>query len=148
MIGIVVTGHGSFATGLTSSVRLIAGEPTQYETVDFLPEDSVETLTEKLREAFSQLASCKEGILVFTDLTGGSPFKAAAELSMQAGEQKIVVLSGTNLGMLIEANMMRQFTEDDVVTFADHMVETGRSLPMRFEFKEPTHEESADGEGI
>lgn len=148
MIGIVVTGHGNFATGLTSSVKLIAGEPKQYEAVDFLPTDSTETLTKKLQAAFARLADCKEGILVFTDLTGGSPFKAAAELSVRAHEVKIVVLSGTNLGMLIEANMMRQFTEDDIVTFADHIVETGASLPLRFELQEARPAENTEEDGI
>ena len=27
MIGLIVTGHGHFASGLTSSLKLIAGEP-------------------------------------------------------------------------------------------------------------------------
>lgn len=27
MIGLIVTGHGNFASGLTSSLKLIAGEP-------------------------------------------------------------------------------------------------------------------------
>ena len=36
MIGILVTGHGNFATGISSSVKLIAGMPEKYEMVDFL----------------------------------------------------------------------------------------------------------------
>lgn len=51
MIGLIVTGHGNFATGITSSFRLIAGESPDYEAVDFLPEDSIEMLTEKLKNA-------------------------------------------------------------------------------------------------
>ncbi len=46
MIGLIVTGHGNFATGITSSLRLIAGEPHDYQAVDFLPEDSIDLLTE------------------------------------------------------------------------------------------------------
>ena len=42
MIGLIVTGHGNFATGITSSLRLIVGEISDYEAVDFLPEDSIE----------------------------------------------------------------------------------------------------------
>lgn len=44
MIGMIATGHGSFATGITSGLKLLAGEPQDYETVDFLPEDSAEAL--------------------------------------------------------------------------------------------------------
>ena len=42
MIGLIVTGHGNFATGLTSSLKLIAGDPQYYVAVDFPQEYSVE----------------------------------------------------------------------------------------------------------
>ena len=35
MIGIIVCGHGHFATGLTSSLHLIMGEQENYIAVDF-----------------------------------------------------------------------------------------------------------------
>ena len=35
MIGLIVTGHGHFATGLTSSIDLIAGPQDNYVAVDF-----------------------------------------------------------------------------------------------------------------
>ncbi|MDD5851651.1 PTS sugar transporter subunit IIA [Galactobacillus timonensis] len=148
MIGIVVTGHGNFASGLTSSVKLIAGEPENYEAVDFLPTDSSEDLEAKLKAAFEKLSGCTEGILVFTDLTGGSPFKISAELSMTLKGPKIAVVSGTNLGMLIEANMSRTFTDASVDDFADQIVETGKSLPIHYVYQDPVHEEPEDGEGI
>ena len=53
MIGIVVTGHGNFATGLTSSVKLIAGMPECYQTVDFVQENSVDDLEANINEAIS-----------------------------------------------------------------------------------------------
>ena len=31
MIGMIATGHGSFATGITSGLKLLAGEPQDYE---------------------------------------------------------------------------------------------------------------------
>lgn len=51
MIGIVVTGHGHFASGLTSSVELIGGKPEHYHAVDFVQEDSTDDL-EKIRSGF------------------------------------------------------------------------------------------------
>ena len=67
MIGIIVTGHGSFATGITSGLKLLAGETAYYEAVDFLPEDSVEALTEKLLRAVEALSGL-EGILILTHI--------------------------------------------------------------------------------
>ena len=37
MIGLIVTGHGHFATGLTTSLNLIAGDAKDYVAVDFDP---------------------------------------------------------------------------------------------------------------
>ena len=67
MIGMIATGHGSFATGITSGLKLLAGEPQDYETVDFLPEDSAEALAQKLDAAYERLSGC-EGIVIFADL--------------------------------------------------------------------------------
>ena len=47
MIGLIVTGHGHFASGLTSSLKLIAGEPKNYAAVDFEETDSTEDLAKK-----------------------------------------------------------------------------------------------------
>ena len=44
MIGMIVTGHGSYATGITSGLKLLAGEPENYVPVDFLEDDSLEIL--------------------------------------------------------------------------------------------------------
>ena len=38
MIGLIVTGHGNFGSGLTSSLNLIAGEQENYQYVDFTKE--------------------------------------------------------------------------------------------------------------
>lgn len=50
MIGLIVTGHGNFATGLTSSLKLIAGEPKNYVAVDFLESYSVDDLEREFKK--------------------------------------------------------------------------------------------------
>ena len=96
MVGIIVTGHGNFATGLTSSVKLIAGMPELYETVDFVQEDSVEDLETNLNAAIDNLKEdCKEGILIFTDLVGGSPFKTSVEISLTREEKSLFLVAQT-----------------------------------------------------
>lgn len=129
MIGMLVTGHGHFATGLASSVKLIAGEPEKFELVDFVEEYSVEDLRRELNAAMDRLSDCS-GILVFSDLPGGSPFKTAVEVSMERKED-IRVLAGTNLGMLIEISMARGFVEsmDDLLNMA---INTGKDQVVTF----------------
>lgn len=143
MIGILVTGHGNFATGLTSSVKLIAGLPQNYEAVDFLESYGVEELAEKLSEAMDRLSGC-EGILVFSDLAGGSPFKTAVEVGMTKGK-RVEVLAGTNLGMIIELSMARGFIEDmDILV--NMALDTGKSQVVKFKLKK--HVEVCDEDGI
>ena len=48
MIGLIVTGHANFGSGMTSSVNLIAGEQEAYRYVDFLPTYGTEELTEEI----------------------------------------------------------------------------------------------------
>ena len=48
MIGIILTGHGNFATGMMSSVKLIAGTPEHFKAVDFPEGDSTENLAKNL----------------------------------------------------------------------------------------------------
>ena len=51
MIGILVTGHGNFASGLTTALELLAGPQEAYQAVDFLPEHSADELKEKMQKA-------------------------------------------------------------------------------------------------
>lgn len=141
MIGLVVTGHGNFATGLTSSLKLIAGEPKNYVAVDFLESYSVEDLERELNKAFDELKDC-EGILVLSDLGGGSPFKTAVTIGFPKGNVEVV--AGTNLPMLIEVNMGRQFVED-LNMLTEMALNTGKDQVVRYEFKPVEQEIPEDG---
>lgn len=144
MIGIIVTGHGNFATGISSSVKLIAGPQENYEAVDFLEGDSGEDLKEKLASAVERLAGCGE-ILVFSDLIGGSPFQTAAKMSMDS-EKQMEVMSGTNVGMLLECIMMREGAEH-AAELVQAALDTGENQVLHFTYSSPSGQEE-DSEGI
>ena len=143
MIGLIISGHGHFATGLSSSVELIAGKPELYVPVDFEATDSTETLRNKFESALEELKDC-ESILFLTDLLGGSPFKVAVETTMEHSEKEMRVLAGTNLGMIIEGNLVRQFSES-VDVLADQLVETGHNQTMKYVLTTREEVESEDG---
>lgn len=130
MTGIIVTGHGSFATGITSGLKLLAGELECCEAVDFLPEDSIELLTEKLEAAVKRLGSC-EGILILADLTGGSPFNVSLRLKL-GSERKIEVIGGTNLPVLLDSYMSRAMISD-TTQLAVSSLSNGREQLIRYE---------------
>ena len=130
MTGMIVTGHGSFATGITSGLKLLAGEPQRYEAVDFLPEDSVESLTEKLAGAAERLGEC-DGIIIYADLTGGSPFNAAIRMKMEKG-RVLEVIGGANLPVVLDGYMTRDMA-GDVKSLAEAGVEAGRAAMVWFQ---------------
>lgn len=130
MIGIIVTGHGNFATGLTSGLKLLAGETEYYEAVDFEPEDSIEALTVKLQEATERLKGC-QAIAVFADLTGGSPFNVASRLKMAGTFCPLEVAGGTNLPVVLQAYLSRTMASD-VTSLVNSSLEAGKGQMIRF----------------
>ena len=141
MIGLIVTGHANFGSGMTSSVNLIAGEQEAYRYVDFLPTYGTEELTEEIAKAMDELKDC-EGIIIFTDLMGGSPFNVAASLGH--GKENVRIDAGTNLPMLVEIVMSRKFM-DDLDGLVESVLETGKEQVTKYEFKQVVQEESEDG---
>ena len=130
MVGIIVTGHGNFATGVLSAAKLIAGTPEKLIGIDFTENDTVETLEEKIKKGIEELDT--EEILVLADLAGGSPFKVSATIGVSS-DKNIKVLSGTNLGMIIETALLRDGKNlKEVVAFAK---ESGVSSIQEFEMK-------------
>ncbi len=144
MVGLLITGHGHFATGLGSSLRLITGNAENIVYVDFEENHSTDTLTENLNKALDELKDC-DGVLVLSDLAGGSPFKSAVECKVARPDQAIEVLAGSNLPMLIEGSMaMAAF--DSPLDLAQSLIETGKDYIVRFELT--AHEDNAEEDGI
>ena len=127
MVGIIITGHGQFAKGFTSAIELIAGPQEKYIAVNF--ENEVDQLTTDLTNAIESLQDC-DGILVFSDLAGGSPFKTAALLAAQHGNMEVI--AGTNLPMLAEIVMARTFGMD-LETLTNMAINTGKDQIVRFD---------------
>lgn len=95
---VILLGHGHCASGYLSSLELIAGPQENVEAVDFTASMTNHELEEKLEKAIQD----ETDILILCDLLGGTPFKIAATRAMQDGKQKIEVISGLNLSMILE----------------------------------------------
>ncbi|MGY6027730.1 PTS galactosamine/N-acetylgalactosamine transporter subunit IIA [Phytobacter sp. AG2a] len=120
MLGIVLTGHGGFATGLEKAMKQILGEQEQIIAVDF-PEDSTTALlTTQLEGAIKHLQE-SENIVFLTDLLGGTPFRVASTLALQQTGWEVI--TGTNLQLLLE--MMMERDDLDSETFRLRALECG-----------------------
>lgn len=105
MIGVVVVTHGKFAEGLLDAMRMIAGERESLRMVSLGETDDVDLLVDRVGEAAAAVDE-GDGVLVFVDLFGASPFNASARLALTKKEG-IEVVTGVNLPMLLEVVMSR-----------------------------------------
>ena len=119
MIGLVVTGHGHFADGIHTSAQMIAGENDYVRYINFEEGMTPEQLAEKFNAAFDEFKSC-DGVVVLSDLPGGSPFKTAVECKYARPEQKIEVIAGTNLPMIVTAVTMLDMEDDPLAVVYNH----------------------------
>ena len=142
MIGIIISGHGNFATGIASSLKLVSGGPLNVEYVDFLETDSTENLKEKYKVALNNLKDCND-ILALTDLAGGSPFKTLVELNTEVSNN-IEVIAGTNLPMALEITMLKDII-DELPSLVNSALEAGRNGVVKFELVEKQEDQFEDG---
>lgn len=140
---IVLLGHGHCATGFLSSLKMIAGEQEHIEAIDFSDSMTPQELDEKLELAIKN----EDEVFILCDLLGGTPFKLAVAYALRSSTQKIEVVSGMNLSMLLEvslgANALSSDTVAKVVSSAKNGIVTSTDL---FESSDET--EQANGEGI
>lgn len=84
-------------------------------------------------------------MLVLADLAGGSPFKAAVECKFARPDQKIEVVAGTNLSMLVEGFVMMGAFESPL-DMSEALIPAGKNYIVRFELEE--HKDNEDEDGI
>ena len=98
MYGVIVTAHGSLATGLESALKLVNGEMKNVKYCNFLETYTSEDIKEKIKKAIQELEDY-EGIFILTDIMGGTPSNQA----VLQNEKNIKVLGGVNFSMLYAA---------------------------------------------
>lgn len=111
MIGVILTGHGQYASGLLSAVHMVAGEQDSVRAVEFKAGMSTAELEEKLLETIQEM-KCDQ-YLVLTDLAGGSPFNTVSTLRSKLDGVSMKILTGTNMVMALEAAFSKDSMELD-----------------------------------
>ncbi len=102
MVGVVVATHGLLADELIRTAEAIVGKLEQMRTVSVGPTSSMEETRERFKEAIREVDG-GDGVLVLTDMFGGTP----ANLALTFLDEKIEVLTGVNLPMLLKLTTCR-----------------------------------------
>jgi len=124
VIGIIITGHGGFASGLEENLKMLVGNVDGVVAIPFEKEMSFELYDEKISSAMDRFAGVPT--LVFTDITGGTPFNRAAMLSLK--RENVRVLGGANAAMLVDTAMRSMMDEEiaDMTELAEDILASGR----------------------
>jgi PTS system mannose-specific IIA component len=98
MIGVVVVSHGRLADEFVAATEHVVGPMDALLAVCIGPDDDMEQRRTDIRAAIAD-ADRGEGVLILTDMFGGTPSNLAISL-LEAG--KVEVIAGVNLPMLIK----------------------------------------------
>ena len=118
MIDLVVVGHGTFAVDMEKAVKFFDGELEGFYSLDCQKGIDFEQYKTSLEVLFQKAGN---DILVLADMMDGSPYRAATQLAKELRTSKnIDVISGFNLGMVLQANVTRTYVSNvhDLATLA------------------------------
>lgn len=97
MVGLVVATHGQLAEELLRTASGIVGPMERCEALTITAASSMEDARGRLGEAIHRVDD-GEGVLILTDMFGGTP----ANLALTFLEDRIEVVTGVNLPMLLK----------------------------------------------
>lgn len=104
MIGLVLVTHGRLATEFVTAMEHVVGPQQAVAAICIGPEDDMELRRQDIAAAITDVQQ-GHGVIVLTDLFGGTPSNLAISL-MEPGN--VEVIAGVNLPMLIRLESARQ----------------------------------------
>lgn len=96
--------HGRFAEGIMDAAKMIMGDIDDVATLSIMEGEAPETFESRMADCVATLHAGDEGVLVLSDLPGASP----ANTSLKVLGNRAVLVTGLNLGMLLEVLQARE----------------------------------------
>ena len=98
MIGVVLVTHGRLAEEFVRALEHVVGPQDQMLAICIEPDDNIEGCRSKILAAVAE-ADTGVGVILLTDMFGGTPSNLAISVMEQAN---VEVVAGINLPMLIK----------------------------------------------
>ncbi len=99
MIGIIAVTHNNFGSKLLEAAHLIAGDDRNCCSIGVDVSQPMQEIIDQLNKKVQELDT-GQGVLIFTDMFGGTPTNISLSLLNQG---QIEVITGINLPMLLKA---------------------------------------------
>lgn len=120
MIGLVLVTHGQLAAEFRAAMEHVVGPQEQVETISIGPDDDMDQRRADILAA-AERADSGDGVILLTDMFGGTPSNLAISVMESA---KVEVIAGINLPMLIKLAKVR--TETGLGDAVDQAQKAGR----------------------
>jgi len=110
----VLVTHGRLADEFVAALEHVVGPQTHIKTVCIGPDDDMERRRSDILASVSAVNVDNKGVVVLTDMFGGTPSNLAISIMEKA---KVEVIAGLNLPMLIKLAMVREVETLDSAVF-------------------------------
>jgi len=99
---ILIVGHGEYATGMKSAIKLLTGVNNNIDAINLNEELTHNDYTMMVQE---YVANNKD-LVIFADMTGGAPFQIASrEVLLNESSENQFVIGGVSVGCILEVVM-------------------------------------------
>lgn len=106
MIGLIIIAHTNLAEALVNTIEHILGPQKNVVSIGIGESDSVDNKYSDLLAAINKVDQ-GAGVIIVTDMFGGTPSNLAVSV---LGEQKIEVIAGVNVPLLLKFFQLRTVT--------------------------------------
>jgi len=120
MIGGIIISHGKLAEELLNALTIILGEAVNIEAISIGWYDDVDESKKKINQCLKRVSQ-KNGVLIFTDMFGGTPSNLSFSF---LNDNQIEIITGVNLPMLIKFVSLQRST--NLKEVAKKVVEQGK----------------------
>jgi mannose PTS system EIIA component len=103
MIGMILITHGRLAEEMRAAMEHVVGPQRNVASICVGPDDDLETRRNDIKKCI-EMVDTGDGVIMFTDMFGGTPSNLAISLVTQ---YDIEVIAGMNLPMLVKFAKIR-----------------------------------------
>ena len=131
MIGVLLISHGNMASGIKNSLQMFFGNDIPQLDILCLKENSnVDEYGQELENKIQNLDK-GEGVVIFTDLMGGTPCNQAIKYT----SSKVILIAGMNLPIIMEF-LGQRLSEENInnINF-NNLLNIGKDALSRCELK-------------
>lgn len=120
MIGLVLVTHGQLAKEFIVAMEHVVGPQERIVPICIGPDDDMEGRRQEIRASIAAVDQ-GDGVVLLTDILGGTPCNLAASL---ADKKHVDVIAGINLPLLVKLARIR--SSEPLAEAVDHAAAAGR----------------------